>query len=150
MVTVIVLVAPPPGPAYNFVVDLYTYPGAWINSFVAGGLIYLHYRKSENWSSPWHTYLPVALVFLASNAFLAIVPFIPPTGDWNEAGYPYYIFPVVGVGVLLLGGVYWTFWTKVLPALGDYKVVAERTTNEHGLEVVRYIKVSTKDGQILS
>lgn len=92
----------------------------------------------------------MALLFLASNAFLAIVPFIPPTGDWNEAGYPYYIFPVVGVGVLLLGGVYWTFWTKVLPAIGNYKVVAERTINEHGLEVVRYIKVSTKDGQRLS
>lgn len=78
---------------------------------------------------------------MASNAFLAIVPFIPPTGDWNAEGYPYYIFPVVGVGVLLLGGVYWTFWTKILPAVGGYKVVAERTVSEDGIEVVKYVRI---------
>ncbi|ROW17004.1 hypothetical protein VPNG_01413 [Cytospora leucostoma] len=141
IVTIIVLVAPPAGPAYNFIVDLYTYPGAWINSFVAGGLVYLHYTKSENWSSPWSTYLPVILLFLASNVFLAIVPFIPPNGSWDAAGYPYYIFPVVGVGVLVLGGVYWTIWTKVLPAIGGYKIRLERTETADGSEVLRYVRV---------
>ncbi|MBE3050513.1 amino acid permease, partial [Candidatus Bathyarchaeota archaeon] len=112
IVTVIILLAPPPaGPAYDFIVDLYTYPGAIINMFVAAGLIYLHYKKSENWSSPWHTYLPVALLFLLSNAFLTAVPFIPPDGDWNAGGYPYYVFPVVGWAVLLLGALYWVGWT---------------------------------------
>ncbi|KAK8131530.1 amino acid transporter [Apiospora sp. TS-2023a] len=144
LVTVIVLVAPPPGPAYNFIVQLYTYPGAWINAFVAAGLIYLHYKKSEQWSSPWHTYLPVAVLFLLSNVFLALVPFIPPEGDWNADGYPYYVFPVVGVGVLLLGGVYWVCWTKIWPAVGGYKVVAERVEDEEGNEVVRYRKIHTR------
>lgn len=159
--------APPAGPAYNFIVDLYSqchllfqapstlltketaYPGVWINGFVAAGLIYLQFKKSENWSSPWHTYLPVTLLFLAMNVFLAIVPFIPPTGSWDAEGYPYYIFPVVGVGVLILGGIYWTVWTKVLPSIGGYKVVAERTVTDDGAEVVRYIKVRTKDGSRL-
>ena len=75
----------------------YTYPGAWINSFVAGGLIYLHYNKKENWTSGWHTYLPITLVFLLSNVFLVIVPFIPPDGDWDADGYPYYVFPTYEV-----------------------------------------------------
>lgn len=145
LVTVIVLVAPPPGPAYNFIVNLYTYPGAWINAFVAAGLIYLHTRKSERWTSPWHTYLPITVVFLLSNAFLAVVPFIPPDGDWNADGYPYYVFPVVGVGVLLLGAVYWAGWTKVWPALRGHKIVAERVTDDDGAEVIRYRKVSTKE-----
>ncbi|KAJ0124545.1 high-affinity methionine permease [Diaporthe amygdali] len=149
LITVIILVAPPAGPAYNFIVDLYTYPGVWINGFVAGGLIYLQFKKSENWSSPWHTYLPVTLLFLAMNVFLAIVPFIPPTGSWNAEGYPYYVFPVVGVGVLILGGVYWTVWTKVLPSIGGYKVVAERSVTDDGAEVVRYVKIRTKDGSRL-
>lgn len=164
----IILVAPPAGPAYNFIVDLYSqyqcppigsyeqaantfkaYPGVWINGFVAAGLIYLQFKKSENWSSPWHTYLPVTLLFLAMNVFLAIVPFIPPSGSWDAEGYPYYIFPVVGVGVLILGGLYWTAWTKVLPSIGGYKVVAERRVTDDGAEVVRYIKVRTKDGSRL-
>lgn len=119
----------------------YTYPGAWINAFVSAGLIYLHFNKRENWSSPWRTYLPIIVLYLLLNAFLAVVPFIPPNGDWNADGYPYYVFPVVGVGVLLLGAVYWVLWTKLWPRLGGYRLVAERLVDEDGVEVVRYRKV---------
>jgi amino acid transporter len=143
-VTVIVLVAPPAGPAYNFIVNLYTYPGAWINVFVAGGLLYLQWNKSENWSSPWHTYFPITILYMLGMLFLAIVPFIPPEGSWTADGYPYYVFPVVGVGVLLLGGVYWAVWTKVLPKIGGYKIVSERHYDQDGEEVIRYKKVPVK------
>ncbi|KAF2748542.1 high-affinity methionine permease-like protein [Sporormia fimetaria CBS 119925] len=144
LITVIVLIAPPAGPAYNFIVDLYTYPGAWINGFVTAGLIYLHYNKREHWTSPWRTYLPVAVLYLAANIFLALTPFIPPDGDWNAEGYPYYVFPVVGVAVLLLGVVYWVLWMRVVPRLGGYKVTAERFEDADGVEHVRYVKVYTK------
>ncbi|UNI23803.1 hypothetical protein JDV02_009600 [Purpureocillium takamizusanense] len=144
LVTVIILVAPPAGPAYTFIVNLYTYPGAWINAFVTAGLVWLQYKKSEEWSSPWHTFLPISIVYFLSNVFLAIVPFIPPEGSWTADGYPYYVFPVVGVGVLLLGGVYWTFWTRILPYFGGYKIVSERTFDEEGVEVVRYRKKAVK------
>jgi hypothetical protein len=144
IVTVIILIAPPAGPAYNFIVDLYTYPGAWINAFVAAGLIYLQWRKSENWSSPWHSFLPITVLYLLANLFLALVPFIPPDGDWNAEGYPYFVFPVVGVGVLLLGGVYWVGWTKVWPAIGGYRIEAQRVVDEDGIEVIRYRRVDLK------
>ena len=144
LITVIVLVAPPAGPAYNFITDLYTYPGAWINGFVTAGLIYLHYNKRELWESPWHTYLPVAVLYFAVNIFLALVPFIPPDGDWNADGYPYYVFPIVGVSVLLLGGFYWVCWTKIWPKLGGYKIVSERYEDAQGNEHVKYVKLYTK------
>lgn len=144
LVTVIVLVAPPAGPAYNFLVNLYTYPGAWVHAFVTAGLIYLHYRKSENWSSQWHTYLPVAVIYFLLNAFLAIVPFIPPEGNWNADGYPYYVFPIVGVGVLLLGALYWTLWTKVWPQIGGYRIIATRVIGENAEEVIRYEKIAVQ------
>ncbi|ETS74501.1 hypothetical protein PFICI_14367 [Pestalotiopsis fici W106-1] len=147
LVTVIILVAPPAGPAYNFIVDLYTYPGAWINAFVAAGLIYLHWSRSENWTSPWHSYLPITVLYLLANVFLAIVPFIPPDGDWNAEGYPYFVFPVVGVGVLLLGAVYWVCWTKIWPAIGGYRIEAQRIIDEQGVEVIRYRKVDLKHRQ---
>ena len=143
LVTVIVLVAPPAGPAYNFITNLYTYPGSWINGAVTIGLVYLQYRKSENWSSPWHTYLPISLLYIAANVFLAIVPFIPPNGSWFADGYPYYVFPVVGVGVLLGGAVYWAIWFRLLPKIGGYHIVTERSFNESGVEVVKYRKVKT-------
>ena len=140
IVTIIVLVAPPAGEAYEFIVDLYTYPGAWINTFVAAGLIYLHWnREKEQWDSPWHSWFIVNVIYMLSNIFLAVVPFIPP--DVKSTSYPYYVFPVVGVGVLVLGVVYWAVWTKLLPRLGGYKVVSERKVLEDGGEVVRYRKV---------
>ncbi|CAJ2504681.1 Uu.00g120750.m01.CDS01 [Anthostomella pinea] len=144
LVTVIVLVAPPAGPAYNFIINLYTYPGAWINAFVAAGLLYLQWKKSEKWSSPWHTFFPITIVYFLANVFLALVPFIPPTGAWDAEGYPYYVFPVVGVGVLLLGGVYWACWSKIWPAIGGYKVVATRVVETDGAEVVRYQKIKIR------
>ena len=86
----------------------------------------------------------MSLLWLASNVFLVIVPFIPPEGSWNEEGYPYYVFPVVGVLVLVLGVIYWGFWNKILPRFGGYKIVAERTFDESGAEVVRYRRVEVK------
>jgi hypothetical protein len=128
----------------RFIIDLYTYPGAWINSFVALGLLYLQFSPSEAWTSPFHSYVPMTVIFLLSNVFLVVVPFIPPTE--NSTSYPYYVFPLVGVGVLLLGVLYWGLWAKVWPKLGGYKVVAERVIlNEDqdgaGQEVIRYRKV---------
>ncbi|KXX75720.1 High-affinity methionine permease [Madurella mycetomatis] len=141
IVTTVVLTAPPPGPAYNFIVSLSTYPGAWVNAFVTGGLIYLHYNKSENWASPWRTCLPVSITYLLLNLFLVITPLVPPSSGWNAGGYPYYAFPLAGIGILLLGAAYWVLWAKVWPRLGGYTVVAEKTINEDGEEVVSYIKI---------
>lgn len=113
----------------------YTYPGAWINTFVTGGLIYLQLSKSENWSSPWHTYLPVSIIYLLLNLFLVITPFVPPNSDWNADGYPYYAFPLVGTGVLFLGAVYWLVWTRVWPEPDEYLVVDGRNAGEDGVSV---------------
>ena len=128
----------------------YTYPGAWINAVVAGGLIYLHLSKSENWSSPWRTPTFVAVIYLLLNLFLAITPFIPPTSDWNADGYPYYAFPLVGTAVLGLGVIYWAFWTKVFPRWGGYVVVPERDMDEYGVEVVRYRRVKVDDQKLMA
>ncbi|RPA75182.1 amino acid permease [Ascobolus immersus RN42] len=139
IVTVIILVAPPAGEAYEFITDLYTYPGAWINSFVAAGLLYLHWnREKEQWQSPWKSYWPITLIYFLMNVFLCIVPFIPP--EKQTTSYPYYVFPVVGVSVLLLGATYWLFWKIIMPRLGGYKIVSERQILENGAEVVRYEK----------
>lgn len=140
IVTVIVLVAPPAGPAYSFITNLYTYPGAFINIFVAAGLIWLHFKKSENWTSPWHTYFPVSLFFLITNVFLVVAPFVPPN-IVDIDGYPFYVFPIVGLLVPGLGAVYWLGWTKLFPKIGGYRVEAERSVGPDGEEVIRYIRV---------
>ncbi|KAK5996812.1 High-affinity methionine permease [Cladobotryum mycophilum] len=138
IVTVIVLIAPPAGPAYNFIIRIPRSMGPQLRHRRPHLPPIQQDRKLE---LPWHTMLPISVIYLITNVFLAVVPFIPPNGSWNSKGYPYYVYPVVGLGVLLLGALYWLVWMRVLPYVGGYKVEAERTFDDDGNEAVRYRKV---------
>ncbi|RDA87997.1 hypothetical protein CP532_3386 [Ophiocordyceps camponoti-leonardi (nom. inval.)] len=144
ILTVIVLVAPPAGPAYTLIINISSYANAWINTLVVVGLLWLQLRKSEKWTSPWHTYLVVSAIFLAANVFLIGVPFLPPQDKPKEGEYPYYIYPVVGLGTLMLAAVYWALWRKVIPYMSGRELVSERSFDEDGVEVVRYRKMAVK------
>lgn len=112
---------------------------------MAAGLLYLHLNKAaEDWSSPFRAWLPIIFLYLLVNIFLAIVPFIPPTGPLDPDGYPYYVFPVVGVGVLLGGAVYWALWTRLWPKFRGERLVAEHEIDGEGRETVRYVSVKVK------
>ncbi|WEJ92846.1 hypothetical protein PSN45_000304 [Yamadazyma tenuis] len=50
LVTVVVLVLPPSAEIYEFIVNLYIYPGTWINILLTGGLLYLRYFD-PTWSA---------------------------------------------------------------------------------------------------
>lgn len=133
LISVIVLVAPPSSEIYEFVVNLYIYPGTWINLAITIGLVYLRLNKrSEKWGefnlindkpdaypdnqSSEETLLlaqPRKLVsaplvcifiFLFANLFLALFPFVPPPSVLSSI--PYWCFPVVGTGALVLGAVF--------------------------------------------
>ncbi|KAG8626001.1 hypothetical protein KVT40_006402 [Elsinoe batatas] len=145
-VSVTVLLAPPPGPAYNFLVDLYTYPGSWVNAAVCLGLLYLQYNKKKQWASPFHSYLPFTVFYFLVNAFLAFAPFIPPTSGPTASGYYFAIFSCVGVGVLLLGAL-WRYWfMEWFPKIRGHRIEAEHFVSEEtGEERVRYRKVYAKD-----
>jgi amino acid transporter len=110
LVTILVLIVPPSGDIYQLVVNLYSYPGTWINALVAGGLIYLHFnREKEQWGkTDWRSHWTACAVFLVSNLFLAVFPFLqPPPGYDDGNSYPYYVFPATGCGVLIMGVLYW-------------------------------------------
>ena len=74
------------------------------------------------------------------------MPFIPPK-EGNEAfqSIPYYVFPVIGFAILILGVVYWFGFLKVFPRLGGYKLLVEREILEDGSEVVRYKRIRLID-----
>lgn len=167
-ISVLILVAPPSAEIYEFVVNLYIYPGTWINVFITLGLIYLKLnQEKENWghysfvenlevydndmpppqlslspsnsiqaygpgisgldqeendllrllhsahstnfrashksfSAPW----VCVVLFLFANLFLAFLPFFPPPKSYNAGAIPYWCFPVVGTGCVLMGGVF--------------------------------------------
>ena len=104
----------------------------------------MHYKRAEKWTSPFHVYLPVIIFCFLVCLFLAFAPFIPPK-ETSPNGYPFYVFPLVGVAVLLAGAGYWYLWKRVWPKTGGYRIETERYISEaDGTEVVRYRKVAVK------
>ncbi|KAK6201537.1 amino acid permease-domain-containing protein [Scheffersomyces amazonensis] len=195
-ITVIILIGPPSNEIYEFVVNLYIYPGTWINVAISIGLIYLKLnKKKEHWNEfntidhskpklhlpeeyfeediiedPFTTtanndnddeiqdfnprqrssssgsasasatrdrlarlsissqtaLLPhsssssaiaftsqkiikapffCVYLFLIANLFLALFPFVPPPNK-DSMIIPFWCFPVIGTGVLLLGAIF--------------------------------------------
>ncbi|EHK96508.1 putative High-affinity methionine permease [Glarea lozoyensis 74030] len=147
LVSVIIMLAPPPGDAYNFILNVISYPLAVINVFVAGALIhlYLHpfsiHRNPQQWTPPFKATLPVAVFFLLSNIYLVIAPFIPPTDGQNVYEHlPYYLHCLVGIGIFVAGAVYWVIWAQILPRIGGYELVRETIVERDGWGRVEFVK----------
>ncbi|KAF2087639.1 amino acid transporter [Saccharata proteae CBS 121410] len=135
VVSVIIMLAPPPGDAYNFIVNVISYPLAIVNCFVSGGLIHLYlHRDAYAWNPPTKATLPVTIFFLLSNIYLVVAPYVPPeTASQNVyESLPYYLHCVVGTGIILAGGVYWLIWAKIMPKLGGYELRKEVVMSEDG------------------
>ncbi|EZG02487.1 hypothetical protein H106_07335 [Trichophyton rubrum CBS 735.88] len=128
------MLAPPPGDAYNFILNVISYPLAVVNVFVAGGLIHLYlHRESYQWAPPFSATLPIVTFFLLSNIYLTVAPFVPPTEGQNVyKSLPYYLHCIVGVSIIAAGGVYWLVWARLLPWLRGYTLECEVITQQDG------------------
>lgn len=80
--------------------------------------------------------------FLLSNIYLVVAPFVPPdTPDQNiYKQLPYYLHCIVGIGIILAGGVYWTIWAKLLPLLGGYTLHKETFIDDEGWSRSKFFK----------
>ncbi|KAF2796468.1 amino acid transporter [Melanomma pulvis-pyrius CBS 109.77] len=127
LVSVIIMLAPPPGDAYNFILNVISYPLAIVNTFVAGALIHLYLNRQKwNWNPPISASLPVVVFFLLSNIYLVVAPFVPPSeGNGVYESLPYWLHCVVGMAIIVAGGVYWLIWAVILPKIGGYRLERE-------------------------
>ncbi|KAK7535397.1 high affinity methionine permease [Phyllosticta citribraziliensis] len=135
----IVIVAIPFGDAYNFILDVEGYPSSVINTFVVIGFFWLRYSEPHA-PRPFRVWWPVAIFYLAAQCFLLIAPFLRPPGGKGDTSLPYWLYPIVGISILVLSVVYWAVWRKLLPWLGKYRLepVHEKLTD--GTRVIVYKK----------
>ncbi|RMZ91792.1 hypothetical protein DV736_g986, partial [Chaetothyriales sp. CBS 134916] len=148
VVAMIIMLAPPPGDAYNLILNTISYPLAVVNAFVALGLIWLYFHREQyNWHPPFSASLPVVVFFFLSNVYLAVAPFVPPeTADQNVyKTLPYYLHCVIGWGILAAGGVYWLIWARLLPKLGGYKLEKKTVVGGDGWSRNVFVHVSQKN-----
>ncbi|MCJ1444355.1 MAG: hypothetical protein MMC23_004857 [Stictis urceolatum] len=114
LVSVSVIIVPPPGEIYAFLVTLGAYPVSVISILVSAGLLYLQRSPREKWQSPAPAPTFAVVIFLLANIALVIVPWIPPVdGSRSDSRFPYYAYPAGGIIILASGAVYWTWWRRV-------------------------------------
>ncbi|KAF2999541.1 hypothetical protein E8E14_005628 [Neopestalotiopsis sp. 37M] len=98
-VSVLVIIVPPPGKVYNFLVDLGGYPVSIIS------------QQQQPWTSPYRARSGAVVVFALCNCLLLVFPWVPPAGGQGEgAGITYYAYPATALAVIGSGALYWCWW----------------------------------------
>lgn len=146
------IIAPPPNIAYPFILDVEGYPQQILNLFVVGGLFYLRWTKPRL-HRPFKVWWPFAFFFLAAACFLLVAPFLRPSNKVGDTPpLPYYLYCFVGIGVMVVGIVYWFVWRVLLPKGFGYVLVPRKEQLSDGTYVTMFSrrKVSSgeKDGEV--
>ncbi|KAE9366968.1 high affinity methionine permease [Stipitochalara longipes BDJ] len=135
----IVIIAIPAGDAFNFILDVEGYPASIINLFVVVGLFILRYT-SPDLHRPFKTWIIVPFFFLIAQGFLLTAPFLRPPGGKGDTSLPYWLYPIVGITVLVLGGSYWLVWRVLWPKLGKFEWVESKASLNDGTVVTEFEK----------
>ncbi|CAO1613891.1 unnamed protein product [Jaminaea pallidilutea] len=149
IVTLIILLAPPAGDAYSFVLNLSSYPLNVVNSAVGLALVltYLPERFRPQWARDWHppfrAPLIVTLLFTLVSLFLVVVPWLPPRRA-SEAVYEdlwYAMAPAVSLAIFALGAAWWLLRWQILPSVGHYRLQPTQNTLSDGTVITEFVKV---------
>ncbi|KAJ1968321.1 hypothetical protein H4R34_006285, partial [Dimargaris verticillata] len=102
--------APPPGDAFDLLLDITGYPNWLFVGTTIAGLVYLRYSEPKR-ERTFRVWLPLAFVFIAVAVFLTVFPFVPPESGkiMSDHGVPYFTPPLVAILVIALGSVTWFF-----------------------------------------
>ncbi|OLY80981.1 High-affinity methionine permease [Smittium mucronatum] len=101
VITMIYLLAPPPGDVFDLLVDLVQYPTWIFYGMTAVGCVYLRYKYPSWELRKYKAFLPITYIFILVTIYLSVFPFIPY--DKSSGTYPYYLSPVLGIVTLLIG-----------------------------------------------
>lgn len=118
LVSILVIIVPPPGEIYNFLVDIGGYPVSVISVAISLGLLRLQSSRTEHWESPFKAKKIYTIIFALSNCFLLVLPWIKPDEEKGSGRFPSYAYPATALAILGSGVVYWIWWAKVGPRFG--------------------------------
>ncbi|EXJ93767.1 hypothetical protein A1O1_02160 [Capronia coronata CBS 617.96] len=148
--TMLMILAPPAGDAFNFVVDLSNYPSSFFIFLMALGLYLVRHRRKklgvpalspkEGGFKAWD----VAVLFtIAVNLFMLVMPWYPPTtgATGGDVSFWYATYVVTGIGIIIACFVYYAFWVWILPHYRGYRIRHEKLFLEGGEVTHKLVKV---------
>ncbi|KAJ5926130.1 hypothetical protein N7516_007903 [Penicillium verrucosum] len=123
--TVIMILGPPAGDAFSFVVDLGVYSSSFFGSILTIGLVVTRIRRARlNLPPPdyqaWHVTVAFAIL---SNLYMVVMPWYPPSTGANggDVSFWYATYCAVALGIIGVCGVYYYVWIKLLPRIQGFK-----------------------------
>ena len=125
IVNLVTLLAPPPGDAYNFVVDMGSYSGSIFNCVLFIGLLKLRKarRKQGLGYREFHVWTPVVIIAIAWTLFVVAMAFVPPKGTLkgSDVSFFYATYPITTIALIGVCIAYYLVWAFLLPKLGKYQ-----------------------------
>lgn len=123
--TCTVILALPFGDAFDFLVDLRSYPDSIFIFLMVVGVYYIRYRRKKEGLPPapfqaWHSAL---ILSAAVCLFILIMPWYPP--EESDVSFWYATYCVVGIGLIVGMILYYFLWVKILPTIGKYQIRTE-------------------------
>jgi len=140
IMTCVIILALPFGDAFDFLVDLRSYPDSVFIFLMVVGIYAIRYRRKKEGLPPaqfqtWHS----ALIFSALVClFILIMPWVPPE-DGGDYSFWYGTYIVTGLGLLVGMGLYYFAWVHALPRLRHYSIRTLTVVNDDG-SVVHQLK----------
>lgn len=124
IVNFIMIVAPPAGSAFNFIVDMGSYSGYIFTLALICGLLKVRRdRKLRNLGTKGqYLPLPCIIILLLFELMVIILAFVPPKHGLigSDVTFFYATYPIVSIGLLMLCIAYYFVWRYTLPKLGGY------------------------------
>ncbi|KAK7190609.1 hypothetical protein DPSP01_007265 [Paraphaeosphaeria sporulosa] len=143
--TVIMIVGPPAGDAFNFIVDLQVYPDSLFKLAMVIGLLLVRRARSRlNLPrSEFRAWDIVVYFNILVTLYLVIMPWYPPAkGRYGgDVSFWYGTYIVVGISIIVICGLYYITWIYVLPRFGKYRVCQEVIVLDDGAETHALVKV---------
>ncbi|KAJ3512671.1 hypothetical protein NLJ89_g3390 [Agrocybe chaxingu] len=140
--TILVIVAIPAKDAFNFVLDLASYPAMVFNSAMAAGVWILRKRRTIAGLLPstLQARNSLVLLYLSSCILLLVMPWVPPEPGHADVSFWYATYCVAGLGLLACCGLYYWVWIIVLPKRGRYEIVEEIEESPDGARNTKLVR----------
>ncbi|KAL2145695.1 hypothetical protein VTI28DRAFT_6570 [Corynascus sepedonium] len=143
--TVLMILAPPAGDAFNFINDLYVYPTSVFHVLLSLGLFIVRYRR-RRLGLPRAQFRAWDIVIVFNTLvyiYLLVMPWYPPAGGVyaGDVSFWYATYIVTGIGILIGCGVYYYLWINLIPKFRGYRIRQENIVFEDGAQSHRLIKV---------
>lgn len=106
VISLIFLLAPPPGYVFQFIVAFSGYGGYLFSALSVIGLLMLR-RTQPDLKRPIKVPIPIAIIFIVICFYTLIFVWIPPSTP--SAGYPYYLPYVISIALVVLSVILWYF-----------------------------------------